>query len=58
MPAYVTREWRKNLFGDISAGLTVGAFLVPQGMSYALIGESFYSFKKAGDQPRNQIQLK
>jgi SulP family sulfate permease len=33
MPAY-RREW---LGGDISAGLTVGVMLVPQGMAYALI---------------------
>ena len=37
MPKYVKGGWRENLYGDIFAGLTVGAFLVPQGMSYALI---------------------
>ena len=35
-------EWgpsytRKQLYGDLSAGLTVGVMLIPQGMAYALI---------------------
>ena len=33
IPAYD----RKNLSGDISAGLTVGVMLIPQGMAYAML---------------------
>ena len=33
LPAYT----RKDLAGDLPAGLTVGVMLVPQGMAYALI---------------------
>ena len=29
--------WRNNLYGDIFAGCTTATFLVPQGMSYALV---------------------
>eukprot|EP00961_Rhodomonas_salina_P135471 1822549-Rhodomonas_salina.2 len=31
IPQYVKGGWRENLYGDVFAGLTVGAFLVPQG---------------------------
>ncbi|NDC88052.1 MAG: hypothetical protein EB075_04480 [Bacteroidetes bacterium] len=34
LPAYRASE---NLRGDVSAGLTVGVMLIPQGMAYALI---------------------
>ncbi|MCB0615478.1 MAG: sodium-independent anion transporter, partial [Phaeodactylibacter sp.] len=33
LPAYKT----ENLKGDLSAGLTVGVMLIPQGMAYAMI---------------------
>ena len=33
MPSY-KKEWLK---GDISAGLTVGVLLIPQGMAYAML---------------------
>eukprot|EP00281_Chroomonas_sp_CCMP1168_P019467 CAMPEP_0206233074 /NCGR_PEP_ID=MMETSP0047_2-20121206/11776_1 /ASSEMBLY_ACC=CAM_ASM_000192 /TAXON_ID=195065 /ORGANISM="Chroomonas mesostigmatica_cf, Strain CCMP1168" /LENGTH=799 /DNA_ID=CAMNT_0053656895 /DNA_START=147 /DNA_END=2546 /DNA_ORIENTATION=+ len=39
VPEYVRGGWRENLYGDVFAGLTVGAFLIPQGMSYALVAE-------------------
>jgi len=40
LPAYLGTGpdgWRENLYGDMFAGCTTAAFLVPQGMSYALI---------------------
>ncbi|EKX43871.1 hypothetical protein GUITHDRAFT_72854, partial [Guillardia theta CCMP2712] len=37
IPKYINGGWREDLMGDIFAGLTVGFFLVPQGMSYALV---------------------
>lgn len=33
LPTYGKQEWR----GDLSAGLTVGVMLIPQGMAYAMI---------------------
>jgi SulP family sulfate permease len=39
VPDYLRGGWKNNLYNDVAAGLTVGAFLVPQGMSYALIAE-------------------
>mmetsp|Transcript_43649 Transcript_43649/g.105490 ORF Transcript_43649/g.105490 Transcript_43649/m.105490 type:complete len:790 (+) Transcript_43649:273-2642(+) len=39
VPEMVKGGWRDSLRGDIAAGMTVGAFLVPQGMSYALVAE-------------------
>ena len=38
IPEYVLAGgWRENLYGDVFAGCTTAAFLVPQGMSYALV---------------------
>ena len=40
LPAYLgdgPGSWRENLYGDLSAGFTTAAFVVPQGMSYALV---------------------
>lgn len=41
IPEYLGRGpggWRANLTSDVFAGCTIAAFLVPQGMSYALVG--------------------
>jgi len=40
MPAYFGSSkngWRENFYGDVFAACTTAAFLVPQGMSYALV---------------------
>jgi sulfate permease, SulP family len=36
-PEFLAGEWRDAWKGDISAGLTVGVMLVPQGLAYALV---------------------
>jgi len=40
LPAYAGKGaggWRECLYGDVAAGFTTAAFLVPQAMSYALV---------------------
>ena len=34
LPVY---NWRRDLFADVSAGLTVGVMHIPQGMAYAIL---------------------
>ncbi|MFT6748086.1 MAG: SulP family sulfate permease, partial [Glaciecola sp.] len=34
---WITTYSKKQLLGDIPAGLTVGIILIPQGMAYAMI---------------------